>query len=206
MNFYFSINDRRAFDRSFIIRPEDAFTLNLLIKNNILPWYFGGQQKKIFSFVGNELKITGQFQEVVYARNEYAFLRFQPCVYRFEDGTYKEGIRMFVSSQDTFVDMEIDKFLGFYYLLTTTDMYTAAAAVVAYAKMPPYGINKFSMGLAGAASRAIDNPDAFRNDVPFNPQSNQKFDNKETNDFFTRTNKSKSKLNMKSKIDKKEDQ
>ena len=35
MNFYFSINDRRAFDRSFIIRPEDAFTLNLLIKNGV---------------------------------------------------------------------------------------------------------------------------------------------------------------------------
>ena len=180
MTFYFAINDKRAFDRSFIIRPEDAMMLGMVIKSQVLPWYFDSK-KKIFSFVENELRITGQFQDVLFARNEYSYLRLQPCVYKFDDGTFKEGIRMYVSSQEVFVDMEIDKFLGFYYLLTNTDMYGAACSLTTYVKCPPYEVNKFSQGLGGGYTKAMDNPDAFK------PEANQI--NNEVASFFNSTNK-----------------
>lgn len=182
MSFYFAINDKRAFDRSFIIRPEDAMMLNMVIKSQVLPWYFD-PKKKIFSFVDNTLKITGQFQDVLFAKTEYAYLRLQPCIYSFEDGTFKEGIRMYVSSQEVFVDMEIDKFMGFYYLLSNTDMYSAACNLATYAKCPPYEVNKFSVGLAGAANK-VDMKD-------FGFEDNRTA--KEKNDFFNRVKTTKKK-------------
>lgn len=198
MTFYFAINDRRAFDRSFIIRPEDAMMLDMLIKSQILPWYFDSK-RKIFSFIDNELKIVGQYQDVVFARNEYSYLRLQPCIYKFDNGTFKEGIRMYVSSQEVFVDMEIDKFLGFYYFITNTDMYAAAASLVTYAKCPPYEINKYSMGLTGGSLKAIDSPDVFRADIE-QQQSSTRY-NSAMNDFFNRTNKPKPKESKKKKED-----
>lgn len=196
MTFYFAINDRKAFDRSFIIRPEDTLMLAMIIKSQILPWYFD-PIKKIFSFVEGQLKITGNFKDVIYSKNEYSYLRLTPCVYSFEDNTYKEGIRMYVSSDHVYVDMEIDKFMGLYYYLTYTDMYSVACNIVTYAKVPPYGLNTYSMsGLAsGIKTQAIDNADLF---LP-GDQTNKKVNNynKEVNDFFNRVNKKKDKEDKK---------
>ena len=57
---------------------------------------------------------------------------------------------MEVNHQAEFVDMDIDKFIGFYYLLKNTDMYSAACNLINYVKTMPYGNNVFRMaGLGG---------------------------------------------------------
>ena len=190
MTFYYVINDKRAFDRSFIIRPEDALMLTMIIEGQILPWYFDNK-KKIFSIVEGQLKITGTYQDIMFAKNEYSYLRLQPCVYQFEDNTYKEGIRMYVSSENTFVDMEIDKFLGLYYFLSKTDMYSVAASMVSYVKTTPYGVNTFNASGLGGSYRSkgvIDNPDVF---LPENTSGKIETRDKEMDNFFNRVNKKK---------------
>ena len=196
MSFYFAINDKRAFDRSFIIRPEDAMMLSMVMKSQILPWYFD-PKRKIFSFVEGQLRITGTYQDVYFAKTEYSYLRIQPCVYKFDDGTYKEGIRMYVSSESVFVDMEIDKFMGLYYFISQTDMYSAACGLASYAKTPPYGINKFSMGLGGNNRYNVDNKDTFNPDIDSSNTSSKH--DREVNDFFSRVNKPKPKEPKKKK-------
>ena len=184
MTFYYAINDKRAMDRSFIIRPEDAMTLSMIIESQILPWYFD-PKRKIFSIIDGQLKITGRYQDIFFAKNEYSYLRFQPCVYTFEDNTYKEGIRMYVSSENVFVDMEIDKFLGLYYYLSRTDMYSVACSMVSYAKTQPYDINTSSGGLSSyGAKYQVNNPDLFG--IEDNNESEKE---KAMNNFFSRVNK-----------------
>lgn len=189
MTFYYVVSDKRAFDRSFIIRPEDAMMLSMTIKSQILPWYFD-PKRNIFSVIEEQLRITGKYQDIIFAKTEYSYLRFQPCVYRFEDNTFKQGVRMYVSSETEFVDMEIDKFLGFYYFISRTDMYSIASNLATYVKTQPYGVNIYNAnGLSGGGSKyQYNNPDIFTSDE-YNEQETPK--EKQMNTFFNRLNKKK---------------
>ena len=42
--------------------------------------------------------------------------------------------------------MDIDRFLSFYYILKTTDMYSAAAHLATYTKVQPYDVNVWKPG------------------------------------------------------------
>ena len=183
MTFYFSINDKKT--RSFVIRPEDSIMLTMLIESQVLPWYFD-PKRKIFSIIEGQLRIVGTYKPVVFAHNDISYLRLIPCVYQFEDNTYKEGIRMYVSSETTFVDMEIDKFLSLFYFISRTDMYSVATNMVTYVKTPPYGVNTYSIsntGLGGA------NRPSMPRDFDLVEQETK--EEKKMNDFFNRVNKKK---------------
>ena len=146
-------------------------------------------KRKIFSIVDEQLKITGRYQDILFQKNEYSYLRFQPCVYTFENNTYKEGIRMYVSSESAYVDMEIDKFLGLYYFISRTDMYAVASSMVTYVKCMPYGVNVYNpIGLSGSNINQLEMQDNF---LPDNIVGNNDIRNKQMNDFFNRTAKKK---------------
>lgn len=156
MIFYFVINNKQYFDGGFILRPQDVQMLIMLIEQTILPWYFD-HHRRIFSIIDNKLVITGKYNPVEYIRNEYQYLQFVPNVYTFENDTYKEGIRMYINSSNSFVDMEIDKFMGLYYILKNTDMYGVATGLTTYVKTAPYDINVWKKyGLAGAYNSSQD--------------------------------------------------
>ena len=66
---------------------------------------------------------------------------FRKLVFTYEDGKYKEGIRIYLNSQDAFADLDIDRFMQFVNIIKCTDMYNAALTMINYVKIPPYGIN-----------------------------------------------------------------
>lgn len=149
MNFYYTLDNKNDFANGFIIKPSDVYIITELIKNQVLPWFFD-HQKRIFSIIENRLVITGKFEPVNYIQSDYKYISLVPIVYSFEDGTFKEGVRLYLNNQSEFADMDIDKFLGFYFLLLNTDMYSVACSMVNYVKMAPYGHNIYSMtGLGG---------------------------------------------------------
>lgn len=150
MNFYFTLDNKNDFANGFIIRPQDVMLLNMIIDQQILPWFFG--QKRIFSITkdGERLIVKGEFEPVNYTQSEYKYISFVPIVYNYEDGTFKEGIRIYVNSQSEYADLDIDRFMGFVYILKNTDMYAVACSMVTYVKQSPHGTNIFSMtGLGG---------------------------------------------------------
>lgn len=150
MNFYFTLDNKNDFANGFIIRPQDVMLLNMIIDQQILPWFFG--QKRIFSITkdGERLIVKGEFEPINYTQSEYKYISFVPIVYNYEDGTFKEGIRIYVNSQSEYADLDIDRFMGFVYILKNTDMYSVACSMVTYVKQAPHGTNIFSMtGLGG---------------------------------------------------------
>ena len=180
--FYFVINNKQSFDGSFVLRPQDVQLITMLIEQQIFPWYFD-HSKRIFKIVEDKLVITGKFNPVKYVRNEYQYLVFTPCIYSFEDNTFKEGIRMQVSNSD-YVDMEIDKFMGLYYILKNTDMYAVACSMVTYAKVPPYDVNVWKrVGLAGAYNSSQDDK-IWNQDVTQQYNSDSGSETKKPNTFF----------------------
>ena len=138
MNFYFTLDNKNDFANGLIIKPQDVLLLNMIIEQQILPWFFD-PQKRIFSITkdGKRLVIKGNFDPVNYTQSEYKYISFVPIVYTYEDGTYKEGVRIYLNSQSEFADLDID-------------MYSAACGLLTYAKQLPYGLNIYSMtGLGG---------------------------------------------------------
>lgn len=146
MNFYFTLDNKNDWGNGFIIRPQDAIMLVMIIEKQVLPMFFG--KSRVFKIIDNRLVINQQVNPALYAQTEYKFISFTPIVCTFENGEYKEGIRITVNSE--YVDIDIDKFMGLYYLLKNTDMYSVACNMVTYCKQQPYGVNVFTrQGLGG---------------------------------------------------------
>ena len=175
MNFFFTIDNKNYFANSIILRPQDVAILNMLLHQRLIPWFFG--KERIFSIIDNKLVITGTYQPLTYAQNEYKFIRFEPIVLEFDGNTFKEGVRVTVNSSTEYADLTIDKFMGFYYILRNTDMYSAACNQVCYVKTPPYGINTFSMsGLGGGVVEDKWGPDEEPEQKSNNPKGNKFLD------------------------------
>ena len=152
MQAYFAINDLKDYRNGVILKPNDIVFLKMLIDNNMLPWFIGNE--RIFFFDDhNKLQIRGKWDYQEFKINEYSFLAFAPIVIRYEDGTDKEGIRMLVNSKDRFVDLTIDLFMAFYYYISNTDLYNAAANMVNYVKMAPYDVGIVDMNANGYEDR-----------------------------------------------------
>lgn len=174
MNFYFTIDNKNDFANGFILRPQDVMMLDMIISEQILPWFMG--KNRIFGIIDNVLVIKGNYTPVLYTQSEYKYLSFSPIIYSFEDGSFKEGVRICLNSESEYADIDIDKFLGFYYILKNTDMYCTACNMLTFVKQPPYGINTFSMtGLGGGYIQDTwnDTPDiTIDNNVSKNKKNN----------------------------------
>lgn len=155
MSYFFTLDDKNNFINSFIIRPQDVVLILMGIENAILPWFTG--QKRIYSLVDKKLVITGKFKPFNYVQNENKYISIHPLVISYEDGTFKEGIRLYLNSDTVYADLDLDRFMGLYYILKNTDMYAVASSMALYAKTGPYDVNTYRMVGLGGGGIAQDN-------------------------------------------------
>ena len=141
---YFSIDDSKNFDNNIIIRVQDIIFLRTLLINNVLPWIMGS--RRIYGFDDDDkLIIKGTFNQADFPLNDQKFISFIPIVIDYNDNTSKEGIRMIINHRDNIIDMDINKFMEFYYFITDMDMYSVASSMLCYIKSAPYGENTYNM-------------------------------------------------------------
>ena len=141
----FIINDFRDFNNSVMIRPEDITLLQMILTNNVIPWVIGN--KRIFSFDNeNKLIIKGKQSQVDFPLSDYKYISFAPIVMTYQDMTMKEGIRLTINNKNNYVDIDINKFMEFYYYICNTDMYNAAIGLLNYVKSGPYKQNLIPIG------------------------------------------------------------
>lgn len=127
------------------IYPKDMYIMQKALTELVLPWFFG--DKRIFKLDNNgRLVLRGKYTPVEIPFNDNIFLRFEPIVLDYENGTCKEGIRMTVGSNNYYSDYNINKFLEFYYIIMNNDMYASAQCMINYIKTAPYGLNLRNVG------------------------------------------------------------
>lgn|SRR5574344_433635 len=138
---YFLIENKLDSYDAVRINPQDIMFLRYLLDNSIMPWIQG--KSRVWSFKENKMYVTGKWKLAECPFSEYSYIAFMPIVMTYEnqENVYKEGIRMFMNSKDNFVDIDINKFMEFYYYIFNTDMYNAGSNMVNYAKTQPYGLN-----------------------------------------------------------------
>lgn len=170
MNYFFVLDNKDDFGNGFVLRPQDVYILLLQIENELFPYYFD-PKKRIFKIKENKLFIIGDYSPVLYAQNEYKVLSFEPIVLEYQDG-FKEGILFTLNGQP--ISMDIDRFLGFYYILKNTDMYSAACNLATYVKSAPYGVNVFQQKGLGGGGPLPDQDWVSTNDIADNNNSSRK--------------------------------
>lgn len=70
------------------------------------------------------------------------WLGIEPCVIYYENNdTYDKGIRLFLSSEDKFIDISGDSFFGLVYTLSTFNMYECSINLLNYLEKPEMGTN-----------------------------------------------------------------
>ena len=140
---FFSIESTiKDIENNYIyLNPSDVYVLNILINNNIMPWFFGdtrifGKNKQ------DQLCIKRkEFTRVNLPVNSGQYISFLPTICIFNDDTSKEGVSICINSDSIFFDITIDKFLQFAYIVSNTDMYTMASTMINYVKAKPYLVN-----------------------------------------------------------------
>jgi hypothetical protein len=159
MNFYFTIENKDSFDSSIMMKINDVYTLRTIINNIIMKWYFG--DSRIYDIIDDRLIINGKFNKVIFTLNEYKFLTFVPIIIEYEDGSFKEGIRIYINSPSEYVELSIDRFIYFYSLLNPDTMYLQACCLVNYMKMEPYDQNLFAANVGLGANPNQNNFDNY---------------------------------------------
>ena len=163
MTFNFALNVKDNFMAGIMLRNQDVEILKTLLSQKVIPWFIG--ENKIFKIVDSKLTIIGNIDPVFYTQSIYKYIRFDPTVISYEDGTFKEGVRMELSSPDIWTYIDIDKLFGFLNLLKNTDMYGAAIGLCNYVKMGPHGLSSINnTGLGGgrlAENSLFEGAEAF---------------------------------------------
>ena len=178
MVFYYLLENRNDFLGALILKPQDVQMLLMGIESKVLPWFFS---KRIFATIDDRLYIKESFSSVIYPQTENKYLKFDPIVMSYDNNTYKEGVRIYVNSESVYADMELDKFLGLYYILKNTDMYAVASSMINYVKIPPYGIGLHdSTGLGGGG----DYWSNTENESDVKSASEELYSKKETRNLF----------------------
>ena len=116
-----------------MLRNQDVEILKTLLSQKVIPWFIG--DTRIFKVVDSKLTIIGNIDPVFYTQSIYKYIRIDPTVINYEDGTFKEGIRMELSDPSIWTYVDIDKLFGLLNILKNTDMYGAAIGLTNYVKM-----------------------------------------------------------------------
>ena len=144
---YYVIQEKNTFGGGFLLWPHDVYFLCKTIEEKIFPWFFGNEN--IFAVKENKLIVLGKYSPVDYIRSMEQFLKFYPVVVTFKDGSEKEGVRIYVSSEEKYMDIDIDKLVQLYYILKNSDMMNLAYNALSYAKIGPHGKDIQKSGSAG---------------------------------------------------------
>ena len=141
---YYSIEckSREAGNNYVYLYPGDVYVLNMLIRNNIIPWFIGST--RIFGKdADDQLFLKYNDIETQYLPlSGGSFLSFAPAIFTFKmDDTKKEGIIIGVNHDSNTFTITVDKFFQFTYILSKTDMISAAIGMINYVKSKPYLTN-----------------------------------------------------------------
>lgn len=149
-DYYLSIENFRQNEfgqKEFImIRIQDILYVREQLKK-ATEWFRSSEYANLYGMKGNMtilLRTVEPIHILGLAGDKYISL--EPCVISYEEGKSISGIRMFLSSNNNYIDMSVDKFMGVVYLIDSINMYESAQLLINYLQRPEYGTNLHSFG------------------------------------------------------------
>jgi hypothetical protein len=156
-------------DKAFIrIGPAEQFYLYRMLQE-AFSWFTDEKYSDLFIRAGGKLTIAAGNIPVSTINNlpQNKFLTLYPIVIDKGLGIdmLERGVRLVLSDEDNFVDMDFNHLVGFLSILTNFNIYTASLGLLNFIGIP-YGLNRYEMSgfqkpdnapsVEGANGRMID--------------------------------------------------
>lgn len=168
-DFYLSIDIKDRFENSVIIRDRDMFNLQAKVRI-VFEWF-----NTLFKIKNKQLIIKGEYTNQRVNLSNSRFIEFEPVVMINQNDITEMGVRLYMNSQDTYVEIAVDNFMAFAYNINTLNLYQTATTVVSGIPFE-YGQNIIDIN---AQVRDPDiKPSQVEGEVQFNPNR------KKTKNFF----------------------
>ena len=148
--YYLSIDIRDDFNNSVMIFPSHIIALRMKLKI-VYNWL-----TTLFKYQDDKLIISGTWSDNYLYLNQYSCLKFEPTICEYSDNTYKEGVRIYINNESLFFDLDIDRFMEFYYIIDNIDMYQNAIILLNYLRPEP-GTNIMYMNSANSENNNKNN-------------------------------------------------
>lgn len=144
-DYYLSIennkSDSNGYKEFIMIRVQDIYYFRDKL-NNITKWFYDKEFENIYAYKGTELFVLGRVFEVIELMGG-KWIRIEPTIIYNDSKQGKEGLRIYLSNENNFVDIEIDRFMGLVYTINSIDMFTCAQNLINYLGRPAYGTNNY---------------------------------------------------------------
>lgn len=125
------------------IGVNDILLLRSTLKN-VIRWFTDKEFENLFVRSNGKIIMYGRPEPLIITGLQMQkSLIFEPIVIDF-NGEYDTGVRMYLSSTSNYVDMRLNSFMGFVYLIDTINLYESAQILINYLQRPEFGTNLYS--------------------------------------------------------------
>lgn len=143
-DYYLSIENIRENEngiKEFIqIRPKDMIGL-LANLHRVSEWF---NMNDVFAYnKENKLILYKHQNPIIIYLSMDKYIKFEPIIVKYTN-IEKIGVRLYLSSEEHYADIDVDKFMEFMYFMNTFNMYQSAQLMINYLGMPDYGTNRHS--------------------------------------------------------------
>lgn len=142
--YFLSIED---FKGAYIMIGVNHYLSLITMLDEIFKWFVDKKFNGLFAKKDDgELVVARHVKGI---RIEYLpmgkWLEAIPKAISFSNGDYATGIRLFLASYESYVDITFDEFQGILYILKTLNMFQSAQNMINYLQRPQYGTNLYNM-------------------------------------------------------------
>lgn len=132
-----------GYEKDYIqIRVQNIINLRIAL-NEVQQWFFDSKYRGIFvkDKQGRLHLMSNLVNPYIINLPMDRYIKMEPVIFVNFEGKDETGVRFTVGDGDKFIDMSIDKFLGFKYLIDSINMYESAQIMINYLPQIPYGTN-----------------------------------------------------------------
>lgn len=143
-DYYISIENIKAIESGYKEFIRIGISEILLLRQSLnmaLAWFSDSAYDGLFAKKNDSLLITKDVVPIIVENLPMQkYIRFEPTICK---RVTKEctGVRMYLSSDTNFVDISLNTFMGFVYIINSINMYDSAQAMLNYVRRPDNGYN-----------------------------------------------------------------
>ena len=112
----------------------------------VISWFTNEEFKYLFARNKGKLIITNPIPEFIIPNLPMQrVITFVPTIIDkgMANDDKEPGIRMYLGDDTSFIDMDLDRVMGLYYVFSCFNMYQSAAIMINYLERPEFGTNRF---------------------------------------------------------------
>ena len=134
-----------SYEKHYIqIRVQNMIYLKMALEE-VQDWFFDNKYRNLFAYDNNRklVMMSGVVDKVSLKLPMDRYMILEPVVFINYEGREERGVRMTLGDGDKYIDMSIEKFLGFKYLIENLNMYESAQILINYLPQMPCGTNSY---------------------------------------------------------------